>query len=613
MRRRPRRSPGRSCGTPGRRCAGGPTPAAPWRSRACCKRRTPGFLLREGPRGRPGRPGPDDPPSVRRSRPRRARSYRRRRPGGRAEASPVRITPERSPATAAGGRAGGDVPGPVRAGQAGEVGVALLAVGRERGHQVAAGVEPLGLAQGVAGDRDVVDPEPARAEQLEPEPGRVEARRRGAARPGRPSRPSRAGPATSSWRAYGRPADCPSIRTRTRASGRSARSQARIVRVDRPSGRNGSLTTAAGPPRASSRRLPRPECGRSRSTSAEPPRRRRPPSPATPGAGRDGGELDRVGLEPGVGRARSGRGRRARPPGAGRAAPGRRRGRRTGPSSRRGPPGRGSGVTEATRTSGEPTRAAATPNGGSSSTSRVSPAARLRVEPDAPAEVVDRRARRAPGARSRGGSGRACRWPAPGTCRAPTGSPGPPRPRGASARAGRPAGRAGAAKTRANRRSRSSWPATLARGQDDPPGVERRQGVAQRLVAGGALGHRAGREPGRAGRASVGLGVRRPRPRAGRPGRAGRRPGRRARGWWPGRGRGRRSRARRPGRRSGPPRRRPGGQVEADAPPGLARAEPGEVDPPGLVAGRAGLEAGGRRRPGPRPARPCRAASASSA
>ena len=85
----PRRSPGRSCRIPARRCAEGPTPAAPWKSRACCRRRTrnPSLEVTVGGRPRepraPARGGSTDS----------ARVYRSRRPGGRGVESPVRSIP----------------------------------------------------------------------------------------------------------------------------------------------------------------------------------------------------------------------------------------------------------------------------------------------------------------------------------------------------------------------------------------------------------------------------------------------------------------------------------------------------------------------------------------
>ena len=72
---------------------------------------------------------------------------------------------------AAGDPDDGRQPRPVRAGQPGEVGVPLLAVGVQGGHQGPLGVDPLGLRERFARQRQVVHPEPAGAQELEPEPG----------------------------------------------------------------------------------------------------------------------------------------------------------------------------------------------------------------------------------------------------------------------------------------------------------------------------------------------------------------------------------------------------------------------------------------------------------
>ena len=183
----------------------------------------------------------------------------------------------RSEASTAGVGAGGvgagggrrlDAPGPSRVGQAGEVGVTPLAISLEGRPQGPPGVGAVRLRQAGARDGQVVQPEPAGREQLEPQPGALEAADGQVAGLDGKAAAQSARAVRSVGLASGLPPASPSIQARTRASGRSAAEPGLDREGGPPGGANDSPATDAGSALASSRRLPRPECGRSGSTSA---------------------------------------------------------------------------------------------------------------------------------------------------------------------------------------------------------------------------------------------------------------------------------------------------------------------------------------------------------
>ena len=112
---------------------------------------------------------------------------------------------------------------PVRAGQPREIGVPMLAVGLQGRQQRTLGVKPRGPRGRIAAqDPDVVDPECARAQELEPEPGQIEPP--AGTSEARTTRGSHPVDTLSSVRLiYGCPPDSPSIQSRTLVSAAAAR------------------------------------------------------------------------------------------------------------------------------------------------------------------------------------------------------------------------------------------------------------------------------------------------------------------------------------------------------------------------------------------------------